>query len=78
MARMQCKCGEILSNSGVPNDVQLWVYTDKEWDRLTTPETIETWSIQEPDRDVWMCTKCERIHVFEKGHNEAVKVYKPE
>ena len=78
MARMQCKCGEILSNTTVPNNIQLWVYTDEEWDKLTTLETIETWAIQEPNRDVWRCPKCERIHVFKKGQHEAIKVYKLE
>lgn len=31
MARFSCKCGNILSISSCPNDVQLRVYTDKEY-----------------------------------------------
>jgi hypothetical protein len=29
--KVTCTCGEVLSNSEAPNDVQLRVYTDKEW-----------------------------------------------
>lgn len=29
---MYCKCGETLSNGEVPNSIELWVYTDKEWE----------------------------------------------
>lgn len=32
MARMTCTCGNQLSNHESPNDIQLRVYTDKEWD----------------------------------------------
>ena len=34
MARFQCKCGFNLSNSKAPNDIELVVYTDKEWDKI--------------------------------------------
>ena len=78
MASMNCKCGETLSNNAVPNNIQLWVYTDKEWDSLTTPEAIETWSIHEPTYDVWRCPTCERIYFFGKENLEAIKVYKIE
>ena len=75
MARMNCKCGNLLSNSEAPNDVQLVVYTDREWDEITTPETLESWRIPMPTFDVWRCPKCERIYVFERGKAEAFRVY---
>ena len=59
----------------IPNDIQLWVYTDKEWDKIMTPEVIETIDFPYPSYDVWKCPKCERIHVFEEGSNIAIKVY---
>ncbi len=34
MAKMNCKCGYVLSTTEVPNDIELWVYTDKEWEAL--------------------------------------------
>jgi hypothetical protein len=78
MARMTCECGEILSNSMAPNDIQLIVYTDKEWDKILERDTIETWKIPMPTYDVWKCPKCERIYVFEPGNDHAIKVYKLE
>ena len=34
MARMTCTCGAELSNHEAPNDIQLRVYTDREWDEI--------------------------------------------
>lgn len=78
MARMNCRCGEILSDSMAPNDIQLRVYTDKEWDNILSVDTINTWEIPLPHYDVWKCPKCERVYVFEEGTDEAIKVYKIE
>ena len=78
MARMNCKCGEILSNSLVPNDIEMVVYTSKEWDEILKEDTIETWKIPLPKYDVWKCPKCGRIYVFKEGTDKAIKVYKIE
>ena len=75
MARMECKCGEVLSNSMAPNDIQLRVYTDKEWDSILAKDTIKTWKIPLPTYDVWKCPKCERIYVFKEELDAAVKIY---
>jgi hypothetical protein len=61
-----------------PNDIQLRVYTDKEWDKILEQDTIETWEIPMPTYDVWRCPKCERIYIFEHGNDKAIKVYKLE
>lgn len=65
MARLQCKCGETLSNSLAPNDVELRVYTDREWDEIINMGQIDAIDIPFPKREVWRCPKCERIYVFE-------------
>lgn len=65
MARLQCKCGETLSNSLAPNDVELRVYTDREWDEIINMGQIDAVDIPFPKREVWRCSKCERIYVFE-------------
>jgi hypothetical protein len=75
MAKMTCKCGEFISNSEAPNDVQLRVYTDKEWDAILENETIETWKIPLPSFDIWRCPKCERIYVFSEDSDKAIKIY---
>jgi len=76
--RMQCKCGEILSNSMAPNDIQLRVYTDREWDDIINMGEIDSINIPHPKIDVWRCPKCERVYVFEYGNHKVIKVYKLE
>ena len=75
MASMMCKCGDRLSNSAIPNDVQLWVYTDKEMDYILTEDTIESWKFPSPTYDVWMCPRCERVYVINKDDYKTIKVY---
>jgi hypothetical protein len=75
MARMDCRCGEVLSNSAAPNDIQLRVYTDIEWDSILSIDTINAWEFPLPHYDVWRCPACERIYVFEPGNGPAIKIY---
>ena len=79
MARMDCKCGECLSNHEAPNDIQLRVYTDREWDFILESDILEAWKVPLPTHDVWRCPKCERIYVFgesdEDGCVKAIKIY---
>jgi hypothetical protein len=72
---MECRCGEVLSNSIAPNDIELIVYTDKEWDHLMENDLIEAWKIPLPNYEVWKCPKCERVYVFKEGSDKAVKIY---
>lgn len=65
MARFLCRCGETLSNSLAPNDIQLRVYTDREWDDIINLGTIDSVDIPFPKYDVWRCPKCERVYVFD-------------
>lgn len=74
MARFQCKCGLSLSNSEAPNDVELIVYTDKEWDEIINMgNLIDPVTIPFPRYDVWRCSQCERIYVFDE--NIVIKTY---
>lgn len=75
MARFQCKCGEILFNSMAPNDIELRVYTDKEWDSIINQDTIDPINIPDPKYQVWRCPKCERLYVFNWGYGPPIKVY---
>ena len=78
MARCTCKCGNIMSTTACPNDVQLRVYTDREWDDIINMGVIDTLDIPLPKKDVWRCSKCGRIYVFDGGYNPAIAVYKLE
>lgn len=78
MARMECKCGQVLSTSAAPNEVQYRVYSDWEWDRILSVDSIEAWKFPMPEYDVWRCTNCERVYVFAGGYGKAIKVYRLE
>lgn len=73
---MECRCGEYLSNTAVPNDIELRCYMNDEWIGILNLKVIESWLIPSPKYDVWKCSKCGRLYVFESGNNLAVKVYK--
>ena len=75
MARMNCRCGEVLSNSMAPNEIELRVYTDGEWDEIMNADIIEAWKLPLPNRSVWRCPKCKRVYVFEEGNYTPIKVY---
>lgn len=65
MARFECTCGNVLSNSLCPNDVELHVFTDAEWDTIIAEGKIDnTLMIPSPKHDVWRCPKCLRIYFF--------------
>lgn len=78
MARFQCKCGEFLSTTEVPNDVQLRIYTDREWDDIINCEVLDPVAIPFPKYDVWCCLKCKRIYFFDWEYGNPIKVYKLE
>lgn len=66
MARLLCKCGQTLSNSLAPNDVQLKIYSDKEWDKIINMgDMIDPTDIPDPRYDAWKCPTCERIYIFD-------------
>ena len=75
MASMICRCGERLTDFLAPNEIQLWVYTDFEWDKLLEQDTVNTWEITRPKHSVWRCPKCERVYVFDRGDSDPIKVY---
>jgi hypothetical protein len=77
LASFLCKCGKRLSNTAVPNDVELWVYTDREWvQKVESQAVIDPGDFPDPDHDVWRCSECERVYVFR--NNRLIKVYVPE
>jgi len=75
MVRMVCKCGAELNNQESPNDIQLKVYTDREWDTIFDFDSINPWMIPLPHYDVWKCPKCQRIYCYEDGRDKPIKIY---
>ena len=75
MAKVQCKCGNLLSSTQCPNTVQLRVYTDAEWDNIINMGMIDSLDIPFPKYDVWKCPQCGRIYVYDEAYGEPIAVY---
>ncbi|MER3554227.1 MAG: hypothetical protein C4331_07735 [Meiothermus sp.] len=73
MARFKCKCGAELSNSEAPNDVEFWVYSDREWDECMVGDCVDPVTIAFPKFEVWRCYFCQRVHIFDG--NTRIKTY---
>ena len=69
MARFICKCDHTMSNTLAPNNIEYWVFSDKEWDDIINIGNIDTIDLPDPKNDVWRCPKCERIYVFDESGN---------
>jgi len=78
LARMVCACGTHLSNRDSPNDIQLRVYTDREWEEIFDCEQIQPWMIPLPRYDVWRCPVCKSIYVFEGSNEMPIMIYRLE
>lgn len=72
---MTCRCGNELSNVEVPNEINLVVYTDEEWESICNCDSIQPWMIPLPKYEVWRCPVCKRIYVFERGEALPSMVY---
>lgn len=75
MASMICRCGNRMSTTAAPNNVQLRVYTDREWDALVSKDILQGWKLPLPRYDVWRCPACGRIYVFDPPQSRPVAVY---
>ena len=78
MARMICACGTELSNHETPNDIELVVYTDIEWNEICNCDSIQPWMIPTPKYEVWRCPVCKRIYVYEDSDESPIMVYRLE
>lgn len=77
--RLQCRCGFDMWNGQVPNDIELWVYSDKRMDEILADDTVSTIELAGRfDYNVWLCPECKRLYVFKGHENNVVYVYKPE
>ncbi len=72
---MTCKCGAELTNQQAPNDIELVVYTDREWEEICDCDSIEPWMIPLPRYNVWRCPQCKRITVYEGANPFPVMKY---
>lgn len=79
MARLGCKCGTTLWNGLTPNDILLYVYSDKKMDKIREYDSVDTIELSNlEDFEVWLCPECKRLYVFENGSDSVKCVYQLE
>ncbi len=71
---MKCKCGEIISDSLVPNDMAMHFFTDKQLHQILYENFISTIELAKTANKVWSCNNCGRLYFF-GDNNEVIKVY---
>ncbi len=80
MSRWFCPCGYPMDNHSCPNENGYVVYTEAEWDHIssqTDKENRISWlDIPPSDYEVYQCPECKRILVFRDS--ERCSSYKPE
>lgn len=74
MVKMKCKCGEIISDSLVPNDTVMHFFTDKQLHQILYEDLISTIALAKTANKLWSCERCERLYFF-GDNNEDMKVY---
>lgn len=79
MARILCLCGETLSNSESPNDIEIYCFPDRQFFELTESGQTDFENIADvdPEITIWKCPSCGRLLLFMGESNRPV-VYKIE
>lgn len=78
MAKLKCKCGAQLSNVSVPNNVEGYLLSEFDMDRMSGG-TNEVTEIMDHSRGLWECWQCGRLGFhFPDKNSSAVKWYMPE
>jgi hypothetical protein len=79
MARLQCACGNVISNSTEP-ETEFRVFGDHEWEKLLTQldSVIMYEDLKWPKIKMWRCKECYRIYVFERQNDTPLQIYIPE
>lgn len=78
MARLKCPCGEVLTNTGIPNEVEgiLLRDIDLEW---IGNDSVNLLEIDGLGRDIWECSSCGRLAIsWPQLRGSLVKWYWPE
>lgn len=70
MARLRCVCGNSLSNSRSPNEIQYYAFSANQWKYLLTCGEIDVLTIPDPEGEIWRCPQCERLCWFSEGADQ--------
>ncbi|MBO6230524.1 MAG: hypothetical protein J6O50_08135 [Ruminiclostridium sp.] len=79
MARIECKCGQIIWNGETPNDIEFWAYSDRTMDSILMSDSVSSPDFSaNADYNVWLCPLCRRLYIFKGKDNVPLYVYTPE
>ncbi len=86
MARVTCRCGRVLWNGRIPNDIEFTVFSDARIceiedhppDFCSDPLYFLSDLLERADYEVWRCPACKRLYMFENGAEQVRYVYKLE
>lgn len=79
MAKLKCLCGDELSNTMQPNDIEGTLLADYDIDNIESFEEDIIMGIDVWGRSVWECKECGRLAInHPKRDSNTVKWYKPE
>ena len=77
MAGLKCTCGNGMWNGEQPNDIEIYMLSDREWDEIT--ERDEHIMLMELPHiikfEYWRCPECGRISVVNPKNGKKVRVY---
>ncbi len=66
-------------NGSIPNDIEFSVYSDKRMCEILENDTVDTLDLaQMNEYNVWRCSECGRLYVFNKSSCKVIRIYKPE
>jgi len=66
-------------NGQIPNDIEFSMYSDRRMCEILENDTVDTLDLaQMNEYDIWRCSECGRLYVFERSENKVTSVYKPE
>jgi hypothetical protein len=66
MAGILCDCG-VLLNNGSYSDMEIIVYRPEEIEKYRKMGVNDVLAVPRPEKRVWQCRYCGRLHVFSKG-----------
>ena len=79
MARIECKCGQIIWNGETPNDIEFWAYSDRTMDSILMSDSVSSQDFSvNADYNVWLCPLCRRLYIFNGKDSVPLYVYTPE
>lgn len=66
LAGYRCSCGFVISNVDSPNDIELLLFSEREWEDFYD-RNLNVKDIPNTQNDVWRCPECERLYFFERS-----------